>query len=449
MKTKAKETVLRYGMLPAGGSVTVALSGGADSVALLHLLRQLQKELDFSLSACHVNHLLRGEESERDEMFVRALCEEWKIPLTVFRENVAVFAEEEGLSLEEAGRTVRYRCLRQAAKGGIIATAHTRSDDAETFFINLTRGTGLKGLCGITPKQKDLIRPLLFCTRQEVQEYLAQEGLSFVEDSSNASDDFVRNRIRHHLMPQLLRLQPAFYELFGRTKEHLRQDEDFLQQSAQRLLSDARCQNGLSAEKLRDAHPAVLFRALKAFLGEQGLSCGSVVFSQLQNLLEKKSGRLQIDPVWTVQLQKGVLQAVRSQGPVSSEPMILSAGEAFTHPLAKGRILPVNYEQFKNLWEQDCNILKNAIDCDKIFGKIFLRAKIEGDALRPVHRGVTKPLRKWWNELGVPPQKRERLPVLADERGPVWAAGLGVDERAAADKKSKTIWVIDIEEAEQ
>ena len=165
-----------------------------------------------------------------------------------------------------------------------------------------------------------------------------------------------------------------------------------------------------------------------------------------KDLLEQKSGRLQLDGRWMLQLQRGVLQTVENRSAEPMAPVCIDGEHIPENPLASGRLCAVNYEQFKNLQEQDCNILKNAIDCDKICGRIFLRSKIEGDSLRPIRRGVTKPLRKWWNELGIPPQNRGLLPVLADEKGPVWAAGLGVDERVAVDETSTNIQVIKIQE---
>lgn len=178
MRNKALLTVEQYQMLPAGSRVTVALSGGADSVALLHFLCSLRQERRLTIKACHINHLLREEESERDEAFVRKLCRKWQVPLRVFREDVAAGAKNAGESVELFGRQVRYRCLFQAADGGLVATAHTLSDRAETTFLNLLRGTGLKGLCSIPPVQGTVIRPLIRCTREEIEAYCRENGLS-------------------------------------------------------------------------------------------------------------------------------------------------------------------------------------------------------------------------------------------------------------------------------
>ncbi|KAA3379260.1 tRNA lysidine(34) synthetase TilS [Akkermansia muciniphila] len=170
-------------MLKKGDSVLVCLSGGADSVSLLSVLRQLSGPWALTLYACHLNHCLRGEEARRDEDFVRALCKEWGVPLTVGREDVGKFAKESGRSVEEAAREVRYALFAKEAGrlGAKIATAHTLSDDVETVLFHVTRGTGLSGLCGIPPVRGNIIRPLLCCTRREVEAYLAEEGLSYVE----------------------------------------------------------------------------------------------------------------------------------------------------------------------------------------------------------------------------------------------------------------------------
>ena len=189
-----------------GYTVICALSGGADSVALLYGLYLLRDRLGIRLEAAHFNHCLRGEESQRDEAFARQLCEKLEIPLAVSRAQIV--PGEKGL--ENAAREARYAFLRSLP--GKIATAHTADDNAETVLMRMVRGTGLKGLGGIPPVNGSVIRPMLTVTRLDVEDFLKEHGLPHVEDSSNAGDDFLRNRLRHHVLPLLHQENPKISE---------------------------------------------------------------------------------------------------------------------------------------------------------------------------------------------------------------------------------------------
>lgn len=446
MRDKALRALEEYRMLPPGSRVTAAVSGGADSAALLHFLCGLRRERALALTACHVNHLLRGEESQRDEEFVRALCRDWQVPLQVFREDVSAGAAAAGESVELFGRRVRYSRLGQAARGGQIATAHTLSDRAETTFLNLLRGTGLKGLCSIPPVQGRVIRPLIFCTREEVEDYCRENRIPYVTDSSNLSDAYTRNRVRQTVIPPLRALQPAFYTVYGRMLEHLGQDEDCLQSQADEVLERALDPPGLDAQALDGLHPAVLFRVLRRFFDREGLPCEETGIKGARRLLQAGRGRLQLQRDCWLILSGGRLAVLRDQGRLVLEPLAVGPGPLPPNPLAKGSLRLVNYEQFTNLQKLGCNILKKTIDYDKIYGRLFLRQRKEGDYFRSYKRGVGKPLRKWWNEQKIPAQRRDRIPVLADERSPVWVLGLGADERVRLTEATTRFLVIDIEE---
>ena len=216
-------------LLPRSGVLLCAVSGGADSVYLLHKLRELAGETGYVLECAHFNHCLRGAESDRDEDFVRGLCEALGIRAHFGRGEVAAFAARMGLGEEDAARRLRYAFLEETADkiGAIaIATAHTADDNAETMLLNLARGAGLRGLCGIPERRGRIIRPMLGVTRREVEEYLAERGITHVEDSSNARDDYARNRIRHRAVPALLSVNPEFAQAAGRAAVLLRRDPE-------------------------------------------------------------------------------------------------------------------------------------------------------------------------------------------------------------------------------
>ena len=204
---------LDISLLPPGGGVLCAVSGGADSVYLLCRLCELRESLGLRVWAAHYNHCLRGAESDRDEAFVRALCAGLGVEAYSGRGDVAAFARENGLGTEDAARRLRYGFLEQTADAlgaDAIATAHTADDNAETMLLNLARGAGLRGLCGIPPRRGRVIRPILGVTRAEIDAYLELKGVGHVEDSTNAGDDYARNRIRHHAVPALRSVNPEF-----------------------------------------------------------------------------------------------------------------------------------------------------------------------------------------------------------------------------------------------
>ena len=226
MLNKLEQFVRRYEMVQPGDRVVCAVSGGADSVALLFGLYLLKEKLGITLQAAHFNHHLRGTESDRDEAFVRQFCDRYEIPLTVGEGEIVPGKK----GLEAAAREARYAFLRSLP--GKIATAHTADDNAETVLMHLVRGTGLKGLGGIAPVNGKVIRPMLNITRRQVEAFLQEYNLRFVEDSSNRGDDFLRNRLRHHVMPILKAENPRFSENTSAMAQRLRQDETALAQKA-------------------------------------------------------------------------------------------------------------------------------------------------------------------------------------------------------------------------
>ena len=230
MVNKIKETIARYDMLKKDDTVIVAVSGGADSIALLHALCSLRQELGISVFACHVNHNLRGEESKRDEQFVRDFCSSMRIPNTFYSINIKADKHE---SVEERARKMRYECFEKLCTelpSPKLATAHTASDNAETVFINVLRGTGTKGLGGIPPIRGNIIRPLIRCTREEIEKYCKENELEFVTDSTNLSDDYTRNKLRHRLIPLLQEFNPSLFEAVSRMTSAVYDDNALLEE---------------------------------------------------------------------------------------------------------------------------------------------------------------------------------------------------------------------------
>ena len=301
MLNKLLSFIRQQNMIAEGDRIICAVSGGADSVALLFAMYLLKEKLNMQLEAAHFNHHLRGEESNRDEAFVREFCDRYDIPLHVGGGEVV--AGKKGL--EAAARDARYAFLR--GLNGKIATAHTADDNAETVLLHLVRGTGLKGLGGIHPINGNVIRPMLSCTRQDVEDFCSEWCLRYITDSSNETDDFLRNRLRHHVMPLLQRENPKFSENTSAMALRLRLDEEYLSRSA----TDC-----VDVELLKQMHPAVRNRGLEQFLKASGVREPEAVhIAQVETLLYsgKPSAKVNLPGGVTIARNYGILEARREE----------------------------------------------------------------------------------------------------------------------------------------
>lgn len=297
--SRVRLTVARYEMLRGGKRVCVALSGGADSVSLLRAMCELSGELGAEITACHLNHGLRGEESDGDERFCRGLCERLNVPFYSKKIAVAELAQKHE-SIEEAARRARYGFFEEALEhfgSGVLATAHNANDNAETVLLNLTRGTGLSGLCGIPPVRdlgesgKLVIRPLLCITRGEVEEYLGGLGQEYVTDKTNLSEDYTRNKLRRRVIPELENINPSVVGVIGRMTDNLREDSVFLETLADKALEETREGRGWNALALSALPQPIKARAVRRILLQGGIEPSALRIDTAISLLPQHSAR--------------------------------------------------------------------------------------------------------------------------------------------------------------
>lgn len=408
MLNKLTEFIRQQNLLFPGDTVICAVSGGADSVALLFALYLLKDKLGITLEAAHFNHHLRAEESDRDEAFVRSFCDRYDIPLHVG--SGCVQPGKKGL--EAAARDARYGFLRNLP--GKIATAHTADDNAETVLMHLVRGTGLKGLGGIMPVTGNVIRPMLTVTREEVEVFLEEWCLSCIQDSSNDTDAFLRNRIRHHVMPLLKAENPRLSENLSDMALRLRQDEAYLsKQAAFETLP--------TVETLQNMEPAIRSRCLESFLKQSGVrepeqshiaAAEALVFSP------KPSARVQLPGGVTIGRVYDRLEKLEQNESLS--PVILSCpGEA----------------EFGDFYVT-CTAAEEILQTQEAFtinpqGDIILRPRQSGDSIRL--SGGSKSLKKLFIDRKIPASQRERIPVVCDEQGILGIYSIGVNRDRAAD----------------
>lgn len=422
----------RFSLL-SSHNVTVALSGGADSVALLHALCTLRDKLGINVSAAHLNHMIRGEEALRDENFVKQLCSALNVPLVCEHIDVPAFAKEHRLSTETAAREVRYAFFERVT-GGVVATAHTASDNLETVLFNLSRGSGLNGLCGIPPKRGIYIRPLILVTRQEVEDYCAKNGLSYVTDSTNLSDDYTRNRIRHTVIPVLKSVNPSVEKTVARTVASVREDEEFLNACADSYLSE-NCENGFLNIKT-EIPPAVLKRAIKKYAeySAAGLQLDGLHINAVYSVC-RDGGKTSLPNDCTAESENGRLYIRKNRNNGKKTEFKVSTD-------IKDKTFFKNGEKVNNL------LLNNSIDCDKIVGELILRTRLPGDSVRLAGRGCTKTLKKLMNELKIPQELRDSIPVLADGSGVVWVYGAGTASRCAVNEKTEKVMIITVSDVQ-
>ena len=426
MTELVKKTIKKYSMINKGDRVIVALSGGKDSMALLDILKKLEKELEISVSCAHFNHCIRGEESDRDEAFVRKYCEENNIELFCKRGDVLKFAKEKHLGTELAARELRYDFL-SSLDCDKIATAHTAGDNAETMLFNLARGTSLKGMCGIPPVRGKFIRPIIFLKSTDTEEYCKKNSIPFVTDSTNSSDEYTRNFIRHNIIPEFKKINPSFESAALRAAEGLREDEAFISEIAKEEFKKRFKKNELDISELDKLNIAVKKRIVFEFVyTTSGIKPDSLHISELLTACETRGRRTVAENAEYIS-NGNRLRLINKEKP-----------EFITE------IKSEKYEFLKNNKKVNNLLLNTAVDCDRIIGELKVRTRISGDKIRLRGRNCTKSLKKLYNECGVPAEERDFLPVVCDDSGPVFISGIGVAERCALNENTENIKIFSV-----
>lgn len=444
MKNKVLQTIQKYNMLTCGDGVVVGLSGGADSCALLCLLCTLRDELSLTVYACHLNHMIRGDEAERDERFVCELCAERNVPLFVRRLPIEQLARERKIGSEQCGREERYRFFSEIADKyhAKIATAHTASDNAETILLHMTRGCGVQGLCGIPPVRGRIIRPLIEVSRQEIEAYCAEQKQPYVTDSTNLTRQYSRNRIRLDVLPQLERLNPSVVKAFMRLSAMMQDTADYLNKRAQQLLQEAAVSYGYNAAVLAKAERAVRTAAIEMLCrryAEKDIELGQV--EKIERYLYS-GGVLELSKRVRIVVKQGILRAefLTEKPPQEEFPFELDKNIRIGHKNIKLSVL--NIEEFEKQKKINNLLFNNALDYDRIPIIKALRTRRTGDTFVTPWGGQTKTLKKLLCELKIPNEQRDFIPLLASGGQVLWIDGVGVSKPFGVTKESRRILVL-------
>lgn len=451
MRDEVARTIARFSMIKPGDRVLCALSGGADSTALLRSLLELRAQLEISICAAHVNHGLRADAADADEAFCRSLCGQLNVPFYVCHADVSALARQGGESAEMAGRRARYRFFEQLCDQGeadVIATAHTADDNAETVLLRLARGTALRGLCGIPPMRGRIIRPLLFVTRAQVEQYLAQLGQDYRTDESNYDNAIPRNRIRAQVMPALRAVNPRFSEGCLRTCELLRQDEAALSAAVKDLVVQGK-QDGCFALARRQL--LVLPEGLRARVLLAGcrwvrkeLPLSKCHLDGLNRLLQT-GGRVDLPGSLCAWVSGEQLRIAAAQIPPRLPPTVVDH-LPFCCRLPDGRLLKLEIRT--NGTEIQKKFMNNCIDYGTISGSLLLRSRKEGDTYAPAGFAHRRSVKKMMIDQKIPAPLRAGQPLLCMGDQILWCAGLRPNHAFRVTAQSKQVLCITIEDNE-
>ena len=438
MLEKVENYIRQWKMLEKGDKVVVGLSGGADSVCLFLILEELRKKIGFEMLAVHVNHGIRGEEAKADEEFVKTLCEKKEIPCRSVSVDIPKMAVEYRMSEEEAGRTARREIFEQAAEewgGTRIALAHHQDDNAETFFLHLARGSGLRGLGGIYPVNGMYIRPLLCVGRKEIEDYLKGREMSYCIDATNMEDAYMRNRIRNHVIPYFKEnINEKTVEHMNRSMDQLREIWDYMERQTESAYQICSAQNGekigIHAEvyhrQERLIRKMILRKALALVAGHEK-DLEQIHIEKLEGLFEKQVGK-------RLDLPYGVCACRTYEGielkRKKKSPELAEEEKKLDLKQVSGKITYGKWEISYRIFEKEecrCQIPKKTytkwFDYDIIKQSVAVRTRRAGDFIVIDESGGRQKLKSYFINKKIPVAERAGIPLIAEGSEILWIVG--------------------------
>ena len=446
MITKIHNTIRQYNMIHSGDTVAVCLSGGADSMALFHFLCHNKDHYGINVMALHINHGLRRESRQEEEM-VREYCASMGVQCITARFDMNSREKPQGSSTETWARELRYSFFFEKAKeySALLAPAHTASDRAETILFNITRGASVKGASGIPPVRDGIIRPLIDCTREEIEAYCAQNGIPYVNDRTNFQDIYSRNKIRLKVVPHLKEINPSFEKAMGDFARENREIYTLLTQLSDNLYKRSIGHNGLDVSMLVAEHPAVVKNLIRNQLDRLGCLSRDNIYA-VYNSLEKEQYRQQLSADVFVRIKDGRLFFYSPKPPKPKQDhqrAEIKPGERIRFMDSDYEISVISKDEYKKVKENDKNYLTYCVNYDKIKGILKLRTRKQGDRFTLFHRKVTKTLKKMFTEDKIPLYLRDRMVVLTDDSDNVlWLCDYGTNRPYVPDSHTEKVLII-------
>ncbi len=433
-------------MINAGDTVAVGLSGGADSMALFHLLYTNRELLGINLLALHVNHGLR-QESVQEQQFVADFCEKLGVKCIVYTADMNSRAKPQGMSTEMWARQLRYDFFAQQAQkySAKIATAHSLSDKCETVIFNLCRGTGLKGVCGIPAVRGNIIRPLINCTREQIEKYCKENNIAYVTDQSNFSEEYSRNKIRLRVIPALKQINEKAEKQIGEFSAEMRQIYTFLTQLSDNLYNNSITDMGFDINIIKKQDDVVIKFFLRGLLDRYNCLSKENI-EDILNGIKNGGYNRQLTAAVGCKIQGEYLvfyDIVQKKSDNISEKVEILP-QKITSFLSKQYVLQeFSIQDAEKIKKIEKNYLNNCIDCDTINNSLFLRTRKTGDKFTLAHRGVTKTVKKLFVEDKIPQNIRDNIAILSDDDGNViWLEGHGTNKPYRVNKNTKKILVV-------
>lgn len=401
---KFEKFITEYDMFSEGDSVVCGISGGSDSVLMLYLLTLLREKWNIKINAAHINHMIR-ETASRDEEFVKNLCEKWNVALFVTRQNVSEIAKNEKISTELCGRNIRYSFFEEVAQktgSSAILTAHNKNDNAETFLLHLLRGSGSGGLCGVAPKRDNICRPILFLSKEEIEGFLREKEIPWVEDETNKESLYTRNAVRNEIFPLLRRINPSAEDAILKASAFLKEDDDFLNALAEN--SGALEDGSINCEKLSSIAPPLAKRVVISALKAAKLEISQTTIEAVLNLKDKQSGKAFIFP--------GGGKAVKEYGKIVFVPFLENT--QFSYKINVGEMVFVKEASvYASLTKEKpiAPYLALSGRCTSL----VIRKPLPGDKFVPSGMGGHKKLSDFFADNKIPKTKRDLTPVFVFE----------------------------------
>ena len=422
------------------GGVLVGLSGGADSCMLLYFLLEYRRRCggDFSIVAAHLNHMIRGEEADRDEAFCHSLCNSLGVELIAIKFDVPAYALDNSLGIEEAARNVRYSHFEKIISSrndlGCIAIAHNLSDSAETVLFNILRGCGTRGAGGIRPVRDNIVRPLINLSKSDILSTLDSFGLNYVTDGSNFNIDFTRNYIRNELIPMMNKICDNPEKMLCRFAGNLRDDDDYLESLARDFLHNNK---EITNKALLSIDYPIFVRVISLMANENSCGISSSIIADVYSNLSKNNFSYSIIGGRFI-CERGVCRITNGEEKEINFFTEIELGEGDIPPLGIKVIL--SEENPKEIYPNVYNFSIQAnLSSAIIEGRLYFRPKMDGDSV--YYGGMTHKLKKLFNDRKFSLNDKLCYPVLCDDKGVVWAPGFGVRDDGVESKNRKDLFI--------